>query len=54
MAGEKDVLEILGRSIAPTIEIKSTKNIRIITISNLIGSAIQNIALEKSISTLFN
>ena len=45
---------IISDSIAPTIEIKSTKNIRIITIANLIGSAIQNIALEKSISTLFN
>ncbi|MCE2687266.1 MAG: ribose-phosphate pyrophosphokinase [Rickettsiales bacterium] len=45
---------IITDSIAPTIEIKATKNIRIITIANLIGSAIQNIALEKSISTLFN
>ncbi len=45
---------IISDSIAPTIEIKATKNIRIITIANLIGSAIQNIALEKSISTLFN
>ncbi|MFM8185564.1 MAG: ribose-phosphate diphosphokinase, partial [Alphaproteobacteria bacterium] len=44
---------IITNSIQPTEEVLSTKNIRIIDISSLLGEAIKNISDEKSVSTLF-
>jgi len=44
---------VITNSIQPTQEVLSTKNIRIIDISSLLGEAIKNISDEKSVSTLF-
>ena len=44
---------IITNSIAPSEKTLSTKNIRIINISELLAKAIKNIATEKSISSLF-
>lgn len=44
---------VITNSIQPTEEVLSTKNIRIIDISSLLGEAIKNISDEKSVSTLF-
>jgi len=45
---------VITNSIEPSIETLSTKNIKIIDISSLLGEAIKNITLEKSVSTLFD
>lgn len=44
---------VITNSIAPTESTLSTKNIRIINISDLLAKAIKNTATEKSISSLF-
>jgi len=45
---------VITNSINPTNETLSTKNIKIINIATLLAQAINNIALEKSVSTLFD
>lgn len=45
---------IITNSIEPTAETLNTKNIRIISIADLLGKAIENIAQETSISKLFD
>ena len=45
---------VITDSIQPSEETLSVKNIKIINISNLLGEAIRNISLEKSVSTLFD
>lgn len=45
---------VITNSIEPTLETLSTKNIKIIDISKLLGEAIRNITQEKSVSTLFD
>lgn len=45
---------VITNSIEPSFETLSVKNIKIIDIASLIGEAIRNIALEKSVSTLFD
>jgi ribose-phosphate pyrophosphokinase len=45
---------VITNSIEPTQETLGVKNITIIDIANLIGQAINNIAQEKSVSTLFD
>lgn len=45
---------VITNSIQPTLQTLSVKNIRIINIANLLGQAINNIAQEKSVSTLFD
>lgn len=45
---------VITNSINPTEETLSTKNIKIINIANLLAQAINNIAQEKSVSTLFD
>ena len=45
---------VITNSIEPSKETLKTKNIRIINIADLIGEAVRNISLEKSVSTLFD
>lgn len=45
---------VITDSIQPSEETLSVKNIKIINISDLLGEAIRNISLEKSVSTLFD
>ncbi|NBX52440.1 MAG: ribose-phosphate pyrophosphokinase [Proteobacteria bacterium] len=45
---------VITNSIEASIETLSYKNIKIIDISSLLGEAIKNITLEKSVSTLFD
>lgn len=45
---------VITNSIEPTKETLSTKNIKILSIASLLGEAIRNISLEKSVSTLFH
>lgn len=45
---------VITNSIEPTEATKKVKNIRIINIAPLLGEAIRSIALEKSVSTLFD
>lgn len=45
---------VITDSIQPSEETLSVKNIKIINISALLGEAIRNISLEKSVSTLFD
>ncbi|MES2961939.1 MAG: ribose-phosphate pyrophosphokinase [Pseudomonadota bacterium] len=45
---------VITNSIEPSEITKATKNIKIINIADLIGEAIRNISLEKSVSTLFD
>ncbi len=45
---------VITNSIEPSKETLETKNIRIINIADLIGEAVRNISLEKSVSTLFD
>ena len=45
---------VITNSIQPTTKTLAVKNIRIINIANLLGQAINNIAQEKSVSTLFD
>jgi ribose-phosphate pyrophosphokinase len=45
---------VITNSIEPSTETLKTKNIRIINIADLIGEAVRNISLEKSVSTLFD
>ncbi len=45
---------VITNSIQPTNQTLAVKNIRIINIANLLGQAINNIAQEKSVSTLFD
>jgi len=44
---------VITNSIEPNKETLAVKNIKIINIAHLIGEAINNISLEKSVSTLF-
>lgn len=44
---------VITNSIEPKAEALSATNIKIINIADLIGEAINNVALEKSVSTLF-
>ncbi len=45
---------VITNSIEPTAVTLAAKNIKIINIADLIGEAIRNISLEKSVSTLFD
>lgn len=45
---------VITNSIQPTEKTLSVKNIKIINIADLLGEAIRNISLEKSVSTLFD
>jgi ribose-phosphate pyrophosphokinase len=45
---------VVTNSIEANQKIKQVENIRIITVAGLIGEAIKNIALEKSVSSLFD
>ncbi len=45
---------VITDSIQATNSVQSTANIRVVTISNLIGEAIRRTALEKSVSSLFD
>jgi ribose-phosphate pyrophosphokinase len=45
---------VITNSIEPNKETLAVKNIKIINIANLMGEAIRNISLEKSVSTLFD
>ena len=54
IAGSKLQNLVITNSIEPTATTLTTKNIKIINIADLIGEAIRNISLEKSVSTLFD
>ena len=45
---------VITDSIEPSSLTLSTKNIKVMTIANLLGEAIRNISQEKSVSTLFD
>ncbi|MAZ80480.1 MAG: phosphoribosylpyrophosphate synthetase [Rickettsiales bacterium] len=45
---------VITNSIDPNKETINTKNIKIINVANLLAKAINNISLEKSVSTLFD
>jgi ribose-phosphate pyrophosphokinase len=45
---------VITNSIEASEKIKQVKNIRIISVAELIGEAIKNISLEKSVSSLFD
>lgn len=45
---------VITNSIEPTKETLAVKNIKIINIAGLMGEAMRNISLEKSVSTLFD
>jgi ribose-phosphate pyrophosphokinase len=45
---------VITNSIEPSEQAKNTKNINIINVADLLAQAINNISLEKSVSTLFD
>jgi len=54
IAGSRIKELVITDSIQPTKELLATKNIRVISIANLIGEAISRTATEESVSSLFD
>ena len=54
IANSKLIELVITDSIQPTAEVENTKNIRVLSVAELVGEAIRRTANEKSVSSLFD